>query len=559
VIEDNGIFRELAVGDKRIGGHAITEIGFTPDGNSIVIAAMAVFSPTHSQLLQTTLNDVSTMAAGKSESIFGPLTPISWQPGVVQQIVFSPIGDYLATSVLDDGHTFRADVLDLKKRELLRRSEDFSRSINSIAFDNQGTKLALGVTLPGLNSNGIPAGPDESAVTDSRTEFRLWDYVADVSETLPYEAKRDIAFLKPLSPVAASGWIVGQGGGATAIWQPDSVSPYRELNGHRPNEVWDLAFTADSSTIFSVGDDHMLRSWDVASGLEKKSAGPRSILVSCLAVSPDGRWVAAGGYDDDIVVYDAHSLDAIATLKGHTHDVRALAFSCDSQLLASGGRDKSIRIWNVPGFDLADVRDGHLDTVRALTWTNEDQLISGSSDRRILTWDSNGEVINDRIDFEGIHSLAFAPAGVKIPVPWAIETPAQNNFSDASRSTMAADSTSADHQNLITLKGDELLAFGMNHGALRLVHLPTDTVYFEAQHHGVQLHSLAFSPDGRTLAVGGSDEAVYLWHVATGRNVLTFDHLGSAVHRVIFSPDGTNLLAALHDGTIRIWHAPAAP
>jgi WD40 repeat protein len=249
----------------------------------------------------------------------------------------------------------------------------------------------------------------------------------------------------------------------------------------------------------------------------------------------------------------------VATLKGHTHDVRAVAFSSDSQMLASGGRDKNIRIWNVPGFELAAVREGHVDTVRALTWTADGQLISAGSDRRILTWDSKGEVINDRIDFEGIHSLAFAPAGVKIPVPWAIETPAQNNFSDASRSTMAADSTSADHQNLITLKGDELLAFGMNHGALRLVHLPTDTVFFEARHHGVRLNSLAFSPDGRTLAVGGSDEAVYLYHVATGRNVLTFDHLGSAVHRVIFSPDGTHLLAALHDGTIRIWHAPAAP
>jgi len=362
-----------------------------------------------------------------------------------------------------------------------------------------------------------------------------------------------------VSPVADSGWFVGQGGGATTIWQPESVLPYRELSGHRPKEVWDLAFSGDGSTVFSVGDDHMLRSWDLASGAEKKSADPRSTLVSCVAVSPDGRWVAAGGYDDEVVVYDAQSLNPVATLKGHTHDVRAVAFSSDSQMLASGGRDKIIRIWNVPGFELAGVREGHVDTVRALTWTTDGQLISGGSDRTILTWDSKGTIINERIDFEGVHSLAFAPAGVKIPVPSPIATDAHGNFRDDSRSAMAADSSSSDHQNLITLNGDELLAFGMNHGALRLAHRPTDTVFFEARLHGVQLNSLAFSSDGRTLAVGGSDETVYLYHVATGRNVLTFDKLGSAVHQVIFSPDGTHLLAALHDGTIRIWHAPAAP
>lgn len=559
VIEDNVTFRELAVGDTKIGGHAITEIGFTPDGKSIVIAVMGMYSPKHSQLLLTTLNDVSTIAPGKSESIFGPLTPISWQPGIVHQMVFSPNGSYMATTVLGNDQTFRADIWDLQKHELFRRSEVFSRSIDSIVFDATGTKLAIGVTLPGVNSSGLAAGPDESAVSNSRPELRLWDYVADVIETLPYVAKSDIVFLKPMSPVAASGWFVGQGGGATTIWRPESVLPYRELSGHRPKEVWDLAFSGDGSTVFSVGDDHMLRSWDLALGVEKKSADPRSILVSCLAVSPDGRWVAAGGYDDEVVVYDAQSLNPVATLKGHTHDVRALAFSSDSQMLASGGRDRNIRIWNVPGFDLARVREGHVDTVRALTWATDGQLISAGSDRRIRTWDSNGVIVHERIEPEQIHSMSFAPAGLRIPVPSAIAAPSERGFRVDPRSMTATSSEKVDDQNIITTKGDDLLAIGMKHGTVRLWHLPTDTVLFEAQHHGVEIRSLAFSPDGHTLAVGRSDEAVSLWHVATGRNVLTFDQLGSSVHRVIFSPDGTRLLAAMHDGTIRIWSAPPIP
>jgi len=559
VFEDHLTFRELTIGNTRISGHTITEVAFSPDGDSVVIAVMGEYSPAHTQLVRTTLKDLSEVGSDDSRSLFGPLHQISWNQGTVHKLAFSADGAYVAATVLGDDGIYWADVWDLKKGERLGQSEIFFRPIDSIAFDAAGTQLGLGVTLPGLTSDGRLAKQGEAAVTSAYSEFRLWDFATDTTRTLPYQTKREIMFLKPLNAGSGNGWFVGHSGGAIAVWQPDSVPPYRELNGHRPHEVWDLAFSADGSTVFSVGDDHRLRSWDFAAGVEKKSSDARSILISCVAVSPDGRWVAAGGYDDDVVVYDAQSLDVVATLKGHAHDVRALAFSCDGQTLASGGRDRNIRIWNVPSFELAGVREGHVDTVRALTWTTDGQLISAGSDRRILTWDSKGAIMNERIDPEGIHCLAFAPAGLKIPLPSKIAAPANSDFAVAVRAKTAASSEKADAPGIITTTNNELLALGMNHGALRLWHLPTDSVFLEAQHHGVQLNSLAFSPDGQTLAVGGSDEAIYLWHVATGRNVLTFDQLGSSVHRVLFSPDGTHLLAALHDGTIRIWHAPAVP
>jgi len=322
VVDDDVTFRDLIVGEARIPGHTISAIGFAPAGDGVVISAMAEFSPPHSQLLQTSLNVAAANGPDQPTSVFGPLTQIQWSQGTVLKIAFSPDGHYLAATRSGLGDLYWAEVWDLKNQQMVRATEKFSRWIDSIAFDTASTKLGLGLTLPGVHLKELPTGSGEGTVTPAHSEFRLWDFVADTKQTLPYVAKRDIQFLMPLNSKAANDWIVGEGGGALNIWQPEAVSPYRELSGHRPKEVWDLACSSDGSTVFSVGDDHLLRSWDLASGTEKKSAHSRSTLVSCVAVSPDGRWIAAGGYDDEVVVYDKASLNPVATLTGHTHDLR---------------------------------------------------------------------------------------------------------------------------------------------------------------------------------------------------------------------------------------------
>lgn len=71
--------------------------------------------------------------------------------------------------------------------------------------------------------------------------------------------------------------------------------------------------------------------------------------VSCITVSPDGRYLAAGerGHMPSVVIWELSSGQILATLSAHTQGVSCMAFSPDSSLLVTVGFkfDKQLLVW----------------------------------------------------------------------------------------------------------------------------------------------------------------------------------------------------------------------
>lgn len=76
--------------------------------------------------------------------------------------------------------------------------------------------------------------------------------------------------------------------------------------------------------------------------------------------------------------------------------------------------------------------------------------------------------------------------------------------------------------------------------------------------HAARVTSVAFAPDGKTLASGSMDETVKLWDVGTGRELSTLKGHTDPVKSVAFSPDGKTLASGSGDKTAKLWDVATA-
>ena len=108
-----------------------------------------------------------------------------------------------------------------------------------------------------------------------------------------------------------------------------------------------MAYSPDGKTLVAGGGDDPVRVWDAETGKEKFQL--KEPWVYAAAFSPDGQTIATGGGFKTVRRWNAsNGTEILPPLKGHTGTIKALVFSPDGTQLASAGQDKTVRMWGVP-------------------------------------------------------------------------------------------------------------------------------------------------------------------------------------------------------------------
>ncbi len=556
------LFEDLQLDGKPASVHSTTAVTFRPNSYELLLTPIVKSTTVWRCLLikaslVSTQNEDSTTATWKVASVESQfLCPAAGVP---------VSGEWSRDGKLclfwTSGQPSWAGVWDIDQSRLLATTLGQPGEVFAAAFNGTGDKVLLSVSQPGQNSNGKPLPPGEPAAERARNAILMWDYSVNQVTPTEYSPVRSVSHITCLPENGRDSWIMAESGGTLFHWRPSAVSPTAELNAHPGSETWALVYSADGESLFSAGDDHYIRRWNSHDRTKSAESAPRPQLVSCLALSPDNRLLAAGGYDDVVVIHEADSLKIVKTLQGHSHDIRAVAFSKNGQQLATAGRDRIVKIWSVPDFQLLSSLPASGDTVRGLTWRQNGQLIVSDSAGNVLLYAPDGRLLLRRNFREGANAIALLPQTISLPAGRFFDLLTESGSSDTANPTMPESLstqqepslTPHDHRaesRIMTVNADDLLVVAGNYGSVSLWHLPSNQLLRRFQLRGVELMSVAFSPDGQSIAIAGRHESVSIWDLATGRNTLSLPVLESPVHAVTFSPDQKTLSAALNDGRV---------
>ena len=285
-------------------------------------------------------------------------------------------------------------------------------------------------------------------------------------------------------------------------------------------------------------------------------------LIS-VAFSPDGNTLASADVTG-VKLWDVATKENTITLAVERSG-KSVAFSPDGMLLAFGA-GTNIKLWNTMTNENVATLEGHEDDVVSIAFSPDGKtLVSGAWDGIVKLWDV---ATKENIDtfgghdtlvlegwFGGFHTpVSFSPDGTRLAF-------------GAGANIKLRDMTT--NENIRTLHGDEVavisVAFspdgktlastgrGSFYREVKLWDIETkeDTITLEVDSRA-GVATAAFSPDGTTLAFG-TGHNIKLWDMTTNGDIHTLHGHENTVISVAFSPNGNTLASGAGDGTVKLW------